>query len=187
MTIDLQAELAALPPLTMPIQDDDPAVPTASTITQALTRLARQQFKAAQLTEHAHEQLRESLTQLREQSEDRRREIERQKLDAIDTRMRLIETLDALDDLTVMARQREEAFWIDRLRRFEQRCAEMLKALGVSELPGVGSVFDEYLHDVIETTTAADGVAPHTIVDQIKKGYRYDGRVIRRAQVITTK
>jgi molecular chaperone GrpE (heat shock protein) len=187
MIFDIQAELAALPALKLPESGPADDTPSVGTVSQALTKLARQQFKAGQLTEHALEQLRLELEQTRSVSDERRREIERWKLDAEETRVRLIESLDALDDLMVMAKQREDEFWIGRLTRLESRFTALLQALGVTELPGIGHSFDEYLHDVLEVTDTQAGAQPHTVVEQVKKGYRYDGRVMRRAQVITSK
>lgn len=187
MSLDIQAELAALPALNLPTAEASDGVTSATTVSQALNKLARQQFKAGQLAEHALEQLRADLEQTRTLSNERRREIERWKLDAEETRVRLIETLDALDDLLVMARQREDEFWMGRLTRLESRFSTLLQTLGVTELPGVGHSFDEYLHEVLEVTDTPAGVQPHIVAEQVKKGYRYDGRVLRRAQVITTK
>jgi molecular chaperone GrpE (heat shock protein) len=187
MIFDIQAELAALPALKLPQSGPADATPSAGTVSQALTKLARQQFKAGQLTEHALEQLRLELEQTRSVSDERRREIERWKLDAEETRVRLIEALEALDDLLVMARQREDEFWTGRLTRLESRFTMLLQALGVTELPSIGHSFDEYLHEVLEVTEKHQGIQSHTVVEQVQKGYRYDGRVLRRAQVITTK
>lgn len=187
MSLDIQAELAALPALDLPDSKLGDGMPSSVTVSQALTKLARQQFKASQLAEHALEQLRADLEQTRALSDERRREIERWKLDAEETRVRLIEALDALDDLLVMARQREDEFWMGRLTRLESRFSTLLQTFGVTELPGVGHAFDEYLHEVLEVTDAPAGAQPHTVAEQVKKGYRYDGRVLRRAQVITTK
>lgn len=187
MSLNIQAELAALPALALPQSEPADGLSSAITVSQALNKLARQQFKAGQLAEHALEQMRRDLEQTRTLSDERRREIERWKLDAEETRVRLIEALDSLDDLLVMARQREDDFWMGRLARLESRFSTLLQTLGVTELPGVGHAFDEYLHEVLEVTDSSTGMQPHTIVEQVKKGYRYDGRVLRRAQVITTK
>ena len=189
MTIDVQAELAALPPVELPTSAADAATEPSGArgVSAALGKLARQQFRANQQAEHALEQLRAQLEDLRTTADDRRREVQRLRDDARDTRLRVAEALDALDDLMVIARQRQDPFWIARLERLAGRFTDALASVGVTELPGVGSAFDEYLHEVLETTDAAGAVPPHTVVELVRRGFRHDGAVLRRAQVITAK
>lgn len=189
MIIDVQAELAALPQIELPSRAEGEDLPSnnGGAVGIAIGKLARQQFRTGQQVEYALEQLRQQLEEVRTTSDQRRREIEVLRDDGRDCRLRIVEALDALDDLLVIARQRQESFWLGRLERLGARFADALAAVGVTELPAMGSTFDEYLHEVLETTDAPDGASPHTVVDVIRRGFRHEGAVLRRVQVITTR
>ncbi len=57
-----------------------------------------------------------------------------------------------------------------------------LDASEVEELPTTGS-FDPAVHEAVGTREA-DGVAPGTILETLRKGYRWRGQVLRPARVI---
>ena len=188
MKIDVQAELSALPPVMLLDNAVSDAAPVVSrTIGAAVGKLARQQFQANQQVEHMLEQLRGQLDQMAQISDERRREVERLRDDAQAARLRILDALDSLDDLRVIAKQREDSFWTGRVERLAARFADALAAIGVTELPAAGSTFDDQMHEVLETADAGSHTPPNTIVEVIRRGFRHDGAVLRRAQVITSR
>lgn len=60
-----------------------------------------------------------------------------------------------------------------------------LEAQGVQELETVGKPFDVYYHDVLMQVPRKD-VPPHTVVEEVEKGYMLHGKVIRHAKVIVS-
>jgi molecular chaperone GrpE len=55
-----------------------------------------------------------------------------------------------------------------------------LKALGLEEIESIGKKFDPNLHEAIEET---EGGEPGSIVEEIEKGYSYNGKVLRPSKV----
>lgn len=63
----------------------------------------------------------------------------------------------------------------------------ILSSLGVEEVPiAVGDPFDEGVAEAIMTVPCADGEAPNTVKNILKKGYKSGEKVVRFAQVIVT-
>jgi len=187
MIIDIEAELAALAPLDVDRSTPDRSASDAGqpTMGAAVGKLARQQFRANQQSEHALSLLEAQCARVAESADHHRREAVRLRDDARDTRLRIVEAIDALDDLLIVATQRNDPFWTDRLQRAGGRFTAALAAVGVTELPTVGHPFDTELHEVVDTMPSPTAAESGVVCAVVRRGYRDDGRVLRRAQVIT--
>jgi molecular chaperone GrpE len=60
----------------------------------------------------------------------------------------------------------------------------ILTQKGVEEIKAVGEVFDTDFHEAITHIPAADKKQKGKVVEQVKKGYMLNGKVIRFAQVV---
>jgi molecular chaperone GrpE len=60
-----------------------------------------------------------------------------------------------------------------------------LNEQGVEKIDSVGKPFNVDYHDAL-MQKPVQGVEPHTVVDEIEKGYKYKDRVIRHAKVIVS-
>lgn len=58
----------------------------------------------------------------------------------------------------------------------------ILAAEGVTPIEAVGKVFDPALHECVATWDSPD-VTSETVTDEIKRGYAFDGEVLRASQV----
>lgn len=58
-----------------------------------------------------------------------------------------------------------------------------LSQAGLEEIPGVGEPFDPTWHEAMMQVPADEGVEPSTVVDVLRRGYRFKGRVLRPASV----
>ncbi len=98
----------------------------------------------------------------------------------------LRELLPVLDDLE-RALAAMEGRDDDPLRRgvalVQERLARTLEREGLEAIRPGGAPFDPELHDAL-LQRPAPGVPPHTVVEVVKPGYRYRGRVLRHAQVV---
>jgi molecular chaperone GrpE len=56
---------------------------------------------------------------------------------------------------------------------------------GLEDIRPANGVFDPQLHDAL-MQRPAPGMAPQTVLEVVKPGYRYRGRVIRHAQVVVS-
>lgn len=60
-----------------------------------------------------------------------------------------------------------------------------LKVQGVEKINSVGEPFDVEYHEAL-MQKPAEGVEPHTVVEEIEKGYKYKDKIIRHAKVIVS-
>jgi molecular chaperone GrpE len=63
----------------------------------------------------------------------------------------------------------------------------ILRQKGVEEIPGTGHEFDTDLHEAITHVPAGGKEQRGKIVDEVQKGYKLNGKVIRYARVVVAK
>jgi len=122
--------------------------------------------------------------------ERNRREEEGQTLQSIALAM-----IAWLDDLDALSEGRDASSagdsWDRLTQHWREQLLQQLNLLGLRELPVLGSMFDPATCEAAGTVAAApDGSAavPYQIVAVLKRGYQLaDGRLVRKAQVITVK
>jgi molecular chaperone GrpE len=61
----------------------------------------------------------------------------------------------------------------------KKQLEDALKGLGLTEIDSVGKKFDPALHEAVEETEGEPGV----IVEEVEKGYSFNGKTIRPAKV----
>jgi len=81
---------------------------------------------------------------------------------------------------------------VEGLRAIHKRLADALKAQGITPIESVGRQFDPMLHEAvgaIEADASESGVAlePGAVTDETRRGYRWDGEVLRPARVHVAK
>jgi len=64
-----------------------------------------------------------------------------------------------------------------------QKLYKILEDKGLQPIESVGKEFDVMYHDVLMQMPKTD-VAPHTIVEEVERGYTLHGKVIKHAKVI---
>ncbi|HEX6751149.1 MAG TPA: nucleotide exchange factor GrpE [Longimicrobium sp.] len=181
-------EIARLVPIDldgadMEIPADDDLAGQWGEMTRNLARLGKQQLRINQTVELLEAQLAEA----QERGEEHRREAGRLRDQAAATARRLLELVDTLDDVAVLARQIGEPKWLAHLERFSVRALRILEQVGLTEIPALGEAFDAEEHDALDTAERHGDQAPYQIVQVIRRGFRFHGAVLRRAEVITTR
>jgi len=83
---------------------------------------------------------------------------------------------------------------IKGILQIKKQLEDFLKAQGVAEIKTIGEKFDANLHEAIEevepsSAKASEGkdIKSGIIVEEIQKGYRINGRLLRPAKVRVTK
>ncbi|MBI5464615.1 MAG: nucleotide exchange factor GrpE [Ignavibacteriales bacterium] len=66
-----------------------------------------------------------------------------------------------------------------------QKLLKMLEQRGVKPLETLGTEFSVELHDALMQLPTSD-VPPHTVVEEVEKGYKMHERVLRHAKVIVS-
>lgn len=67
-----------------------------------------------------------------------------------------------------------------------QQLNEVLDEMGVQPIAAIGKAFDPHFHEAVATETT-DAVPPHTITEELLRGYRIDDKVIRPSMVKVSK
>jgi len=75
---------------------------------------------------------------------------------------------------------------IKGILKIKTQIKDFLKSQGVEEIECLGKKFDPNLHEVVEEVNK-EGVEPGTVIEEIRKGYKINGRLLRPAKVRVTK
>jgi len=106
-----------------------------------------------------------------------------------DLTLKLLPILDALRQASDFARGNESlppeeiAVGLDMLHR---QLLDVLKAVGVEEIIAVGQTLDPEKHEVVNSVER-DDAPENTIVEEVRRGYQLNGKVLRTALVVVTK
>jgi len=106
-----------------------------------------------------------------------------------DMALKLLPILDALRQAGDFARGHESlppeeiAVGLDMLHR---QLVDVLKGVGVEEISAVGKPLDPEKHEVVNSVER-DDVPENTVVEEVRKGYQLNGKVLRTALVIVAK
>lgn len=95
---------------------------------------------------------------------------------------RLLPILDDLDAAAASVRGKAGK----GLAMLRENLLKALHEFGLEEIPAKGAAFDPYLHECVQQVNdpqAADG----TVKDVVRKGYRFQMKVLRPAQVVVVK
>jgi molecular chaperone GrpE len=102
----------------------------------------------------------------------------------------ILEILPLMDNFEVIEKKLPENFKKDEnvkgLLQIKIQLENFLKSLGVEEIKSVGEKFDPHLHEIVEEVEAKDK-EPGIIIEEIQKGYKSNGRLLRPAKVRITK
>lgn len=103
----------------------------------------------------------------------------------------LLEVMDDFDRALEHVDQSPDAV-VEGLRAIHKRLTEALKAQGVTPIESVGQQFDPMLHEAvgaIEAGASKSGIVLESgaVLDESRRGYRWDGEVLRPASVHVAK
>ena len=156
---------------------NEPDEGALSTLAELLRKMGQGQFRAQHDTNAALDALKEVANEQRRHNQHLMQRMEAD-------RLRVVEWMDAMDDVMALARRDGDPKLIRWFERLEKRGLETLGAMGVSEVPGEGP-FDEAVHEALESIRDA-AVPAHNIVERVRRGYWADGKLLRRAAVIVS-
>lgn len=157
-------------------------------MTRAADRTARELFDLKSRVEAGFEDVAERLTALHAAldavaaraaaAESRAEALERA---AAADRLALAGVLDPLDDLLALLRPTADPAVVAQFERLAAAQLTTLAAAGLDEIPAAGAAFDPRLHDGVG---ARPGGTPGAVLDVVRRGFRWRGAVLRRAQVV---
>ncbi len=101
----------------------------------------------------------------------------------------IIKLLPIIDDFERSLQHIENAKDIAALKEgiklVYDKFMKVIDGQGVKKIDSVGKPFDVHFHEAL-MQRKAEGAAPHTVLDEVEKGYMYKDRVIRHAKVIVS-
>jgi len=101
----------------------------------------------------------------------------------------ILDILPILDNCDIIEKNLPENLKKDEnvkgLLQIKAQFQNFLKSLGVEEIRSVGEKFDPNLHEVVEEVPfgAAQGQKSGVIFEEVQKGYKSNGRLLRPAKV----
>ena len=146
----------------------------------------------ARLTREAQEAKDQSLRALAEFDNTKKR-LHREKEEfiryAAETLVReLLPIIDSLDHaLVAVDKQADPQAVIKGVHLIYRQLLGLLEKEGVKRIPTIGEPFDPHKHEAVAQVEALEGVADHTIVEEVQIGYTMHGKVIRPAMVKVAK
>lgn len=97
--------------------------------------------------------------------------------------------LPIADDMSRALTAAEQSDNKDALKEGIQLIHKKLKTTlhdqGLQEIPALGQKFDDSLHEAIASMPVEDEDKKGTVIEEVEKGYLYNGKVLRYAKVIT--
>jgi molecular chaperone GrpE len=132
------------------------------------------------------DELLRALAELQNAQRRRRQEMEQALAYAHEPLVRaLLPALDDLERALAATEGREEDPLGVGVRLVLDQLRGTLERDGLEEIRPLDGAFDPELHDAIFQRPAPDR-PPHTVLEVVKPGYRYRGRVVRHAQVVVS-
>ena len=102
----------------------------------------------------------------------------------------IFEFLPILDNFDIaeknIKKELKENDNVKGLLQIKQQILDFLKKKGVEEIKSVGEKFNPAYHEVVEEVDT-DEFETGTIVEEVQKGYKIDGRILRPAKVKVAK
>lgn len=101
----------------------------------------------------------------------------------------ITEILPVVDDfersLKLSKEKKDSEAFYKGIELIYQKLLKLLESHGVKVMETVGKEFDVHYHDALLQVHRTD-VPPHTIVEEVEKGYILNDRVLRHAKVIVS-
>lgn len=97
----------------------------------------------------------------------------------------VLDNLDrALNAATALSNEKAQDFqqFFEGIVLVSQQLNEILSEMGVEPIASVGKSFDPHFHEAV-ATEATDQYSPHTVIEELLRGYRIGEKVIRPSMV----
>ena len=121
------------------------------------------------------------------EAENRVRRVERDRDRAIsfhkgDLVLPLLEVLDDFERALAHPPEKADEAFLEGLAMVAARFSELLAGYGLEPIDALGQPFDPELHEALMQLPATDG-KKDVVIQEISKGYKLDGRVLRPSKV----
>lgn len=97
----------------------------------------------------------------------------------------VLPVLDDLERSLKNARESSDTPLYKGIELILQKTMKILEAQGVKPFETVGKEFDVHFHDAL-LQIPKEGVPPHTVLEEVERGYMFHDRVLRHAKVVVS-
>lgn len=87
---------------------------------------------------------------------------------------------------TALEKTPDQTAFIEGIKLISGNLIKLLEQKGVKPIECIGQPFDVNLHDAL-MHLEKEGVEPDTIIDEVMKGYTFNGKVIRHSKVLVAR
>jgi len=102
----------------------------------------------------------------------------------------VLKLLPVLDNLDVAEKELPEELknnqWVEGVLKTKNHIIGFLRNQGIEEIKSLGKKFDPNFHEAVEVVEK-DDYEPGVVVEEVKKGYFFQGKVLRPARVKVAK
>lgn len=117
---------------------------------------------------------------------DLKREIKNKENQEMYLAKKLVNVLDQIDYLYRYVIEIKNEPLIQNIEQSMKVIKRELREANFEQIPDIGELFDSESHDCIKAVENSD-YKKYEIIDVIKKGYKYNGKVVRIASVVAIK
>lgn len=158
---------------------ETPAVDYPAVLAELEARFAEERARADKLLDQTQRMAAEFQNSRRRQENQLSEEIERASSHLIKRLLPVIDDFD-LAFAHVPAELEQGAAWVEGFRQIQKKLHNILAEEGVAVIPG--GAFDPALHEAV-TGEPSDDVPSGHVIDTLRAGYTYKGKVLRPALV----
>lgn len=97
---------------------------------------------------------------------------------------KLFKSIDSMDEIRLFCKKTNKLDMLDSVSRSINILKNDLRDLGIEEIPTVGELFNSNVHECMQSVSM-DSKEQGEIIEVIRRGYYFNGKVIRTALVIT--
>ena len=154
--------------------------------------LSREEYDALVSSREESDKYRDQLLRARADFDNFRKRTAREYREiGLNANERLLKSMLAVfDDLALALKSAEKqtdaGTIIDGLRMIQKKFSTALKDEGINEIEALDREFDPRYHEAVAMRESAEH-ADNTVVEEIKKGYMFNERIIRPASVIVSR
>ncbi|MDD5018391.1 MAG: nucleotide exchange factor GrpE [Eubacteriales bacterium] len=109
------------------------------------------------------------------------------KTGACDTVEKILPVLDNFERALEHADDVQDSAFAQGVMMVYKQLGDIIAAMGITEIPALGEVFDPNLHHAIQQVEAKEDEPPNTVVAVVQKGYMLGEKIIRHSMVIVSK
>ncbi len=183
--LDVKKELEAYLPVvdTDPVTASEDASEVWKDLDKALNRIGKEQYKASRNIEEILELFDKQQESLNEAIVMKQPET---KIELTAFPEVIIELVDMFEDIYHAAESSMNEAWRMQMDLIRRRTADILKKCNMERMEPLGRIFSGELH-IAKDVKMYPGVQNGQILDTIRNGYLYEGKVIRKAEIVVNR